>query len=667
MKSLDLLVVQCGRKVAECRDQLVDGIGRLLPGHSTPAITGGHDDRRPASRVGRGAAPPPKAPLGGSESRLLAAGNRRAGCDRVSCPACQYVRMARLWASEHRVPSSMQLHSRGVGSRVAGQDRVYKQCSCAPHFADRSASLDTWLERTSRTIPASAVADCPTSGRAAQQDGCEAPQCRCVEVEQRRRALQRSKSLREVPLVEHREAWADGTEKPRGLGGDGAAGSKAVMGATWRQDLKAQEAGGAAATLAHPAPQRLCRHALTEAGHAAYRAGDARQIASPSSAFQPVTNSTPAGHNCSLQAKQYHAVGYPPMPLAAPVACHLPLTPRPPGALSAAEAQRHHIDHEMATRFLLGRSATVDVLEESLGGGDVAAGGTEGGCGCLAGPRPPLDGHLPAAGWRPRVKSISDPNIPLNVADGGPAAEESNKSLGRAGGTRPPPPTRTKRTEIYMELRPARGGAAGTAWEDLSEEEHSTSMSSSKAASSSGRQSPLGYAADCLAPTPASSCPSSSRGSSQDSLSAPELADAATQTPAPATRCPLRSTMTHGPPTSRPGPATPPSPNRAEVVPPTYWEAAEDVGGALGPQQAWAGPCEAPQQQQQQQQYLHEYQRLHHHHYHLQHHLQRCTCRKVRREAADPSTPRPRPPRACKHYPAPLRLSLCLWKEWGGP
>lgn len=652
MKALDLLVVQCGRKVAECRDQLMDGIEKLLPGHSTPAISGGHDDRRPAPRVRRGAAPQSKTPLGGSESRLQGAGARRIGCDRVSCPACQYVRMARLWGSEHRVPSS-QLHPRGAGSRADGQDRLYRQCNCAPHLADRSASLDTWLERTSRTITTSPALDCLTPGRAVQHRGCEVPPCRCVEAEQRKRALQRSKSLRDVPLLEHRQAWVEGVENQRGLRRVGEAVTQAVMGAIRRQDVRVHEVRGPAAALAHPAPRHQCRHGVAEAGHAVPRTDDVKQFVTPSSAFQPVTNRTAAGHTCSLQAKQYHAVGYPAMPLAAPADCHLPRAPRHTDALSAAEAQRHHIDHEMETRFLLGRSATVDVLEESLGGGEVATEEAGGGCGCLAGPRPPQEGHLPAADWRPRVKSISDPNIPLNVADGGPAAEESNKSLGRAGAARPPPPTRTKRTEIYMELRPARGGAPGTPWEDVSEEEHSISLSSSKAASSSGRQTPLGYAADCpAAPTPDSSSPSSSSDSSQDSLSEPELADAATQTPAPAPAalCLPRSITGSNPSTALEGPASPSSPRQREAVPPTYWEAAGPVAGALGPQQAGAEACEA---QHQQQQHPHEHQWPHHSHpfpYHLlQHQLQLCTCRKVRREAVVS----PPPPEDLQTLPRP--------------
>ena len=628
MKALDLLVLQCGRKVAECRDQLRDGLGRLLPGHSSPAITDGRSELSAAQSI-HSVSLHSRVPLGGSESRLQATGRRKGNCGRLNCPACRRARLSRHGESgDNTLGATNHYNPRERKNPEAVRGKSYKPCRCTLHLADRSASLDTWLERTSRISVRNPELHRNTKVLPVHQEDRETPTCRCVETEHKRQLLRRSKSLHEVQQPGRREGRAGNADGRRTFMCDNdVAASQSFLGTTCNQSVRPQGVIGVSSSLTHPVSRIPCQHTILEAVHPPFHPNNVRQFTSYSGASHPITSSPRGGYTCFIHSKQYHAVGYPPMPLTCqsrtPGAhypsssdCHLFGLPGAhclPPAVTSAEAQRQHVDQEMATRFHLGRSATVDVLEENFDSREMSLGEPIGGCGCLVGPRSPHQSHHPEANWRPRVKSISDPNIPLNVADGGPAAEESNKSVGRVGAARSPPPTRTKRTEIYMELRPPRESVSGPNGGDFSEEENSISFDSSKTPSSSGRQTPLGYAADAShAPHARDSSLTSSRISSQDSLPPPDLVDAATQTPAPTLRSPPPPTTWHA---TSVLPSVPAAPHNPLEVSCEYLEAVEHPRARPGTGQAAAEERE-PQQQQQQ-------------------HLHHCTCRKVRR-VADP-------------------------------
>ncbi|KAK8401233.1 hypothetical protein O3P69_002773 [Scylla paramamosain] len=664
MKALDLLVLPCGRKAAEYRNQLRDGLDRLLPGHSSPAITDGRSviSAAQSSRSVSHA----RVPLGGSETYLQAAGRRRAGCGRLYCPACRQARLARLGDSRDRTPGDAgHRNPRETKNTEDGNTRPGKpSCNCALQFADRSASLDTWLERTARAAVSNPELQCNKKVLPVHQESGEAPPCRCVEAEHKRQLLRRSKSL---PYPGGQEGRAGNADERRDLIGDDVAGTHSLLETMGNQNMVSQGAVGVPSPLTHP--RRPCRHAMQAAVHAPHHPGSGRQFMSYYSASHPIRSSPRGGCPDSTHPKQYHAVAHPPMPLACQARvpgvhhstssdCHLfglsgSHSLLPP--VTSADAQRHHVDQEMATRFHLGRSATVDVLEENFGSREMAVGEPSGGCRCLMGPRSPQESRRPEANWRPRVKSISDPNIPLNVADGGPAAEESNKSVGRAGAARSPPPTRTKRTEIYMELRPPRESVVGQSGADFSEEEQSNSFDSSKTASSSGRQTPLGYAADAqLTPHSQASTTASSRSSSQYSLSSPEMADAATQTPVAGSYSPPPVTTFHASSMSLSEHAVPRNRLEAQEVTRRYLEGAGDRSARIGAGQTTAEESDLQQG-------------------HPQPHLQLCTCRKVRRVAVPSPHPRtswrapllgssatPPPP------PAPSIPSPGRWEDEGG-
>lgn len=159
----------------------------------------------------------------------------------------------------------------------------------------------------------------------------------------------------------------------------------------------------------------------------------------------------------SVTSKQYHAFGYPSLhagmlPLRNSLSCGGGGVQVVRGSGSAQ--WQHEVQEEMSVRFLMGRSATVDVLEDSL---------------CeMPQDAPACRGDVEAAAvqhlseehegsrrqeWQSREKSKSEPNIPLNVTAGEPRAEESNKSGDPGGLASDAPPTRTRRTVLYLRLK----------------------------------------------------------------------------------------------------------------------------------------------------------------------------------------------------------------------
>lgn len=545
MKALDLLVLQCSGRIVDYRNQVREGVGRVLSGPYTAAIGGG----RQGGGVGAGSdmSRRLRAARGGSDARRTPAatgdvGPRTppSGCDRKHCRMC------------------------GDASLLRGRDPGRGTARDTGDSASRDVDVDVYGHGGDDAFR-------DTGGDGARDDGCsasrdtsrrvlyhepvEAQACYWIptsETKHERQMLRRSKSLREIPYQHSLEAL-NPRENPAGSSCVGDA-----RGLTYAQfhqediwDTELQDRGTQTHSAAPPTtsqrPEPRGNQTTWDTPPPHRPPGDNWQKPFQPESYYPFTSFSQSTYSLPLHTRQYHAVGYPPITSVNPTRIsglhdvgldysHSAWDMSGEGPrvwdLYPSDAQRQHVHQEMATRFHLGRSATVDVLEDSLGSSHSVPTARRLGRRCPGSLHQLQEPLREDDNWRARVKSTSDPNIPLNVTDGEPQAEESNNSDDPAGAERAAPPTRNKRSELYFELRQpfmaARGQAGGLY---QSEEEYSESDGvSGQSKFSSGRQTPIGYAPEASWTTPPSLRPHPS--TLEDSLATfiPDMVDASTQT-----------------------------------------------------------------------------------------------------------------------------------------